>query len=595
MRLAVRSILTLSLLYLLVVLGLFAWARQHVDSLARAAIEETAHLVGREVAVAVAEVTTGELLSSDRAAQARALRVLHGLTRHSQVVRAIAVVNAEGKVVASDDFLELGQPQPPPATVFERGQRDLVLRPSSLLGPRESQLLVPLLERTQLVGYLRIALASGRLEGLYAEARRQLALGALLAALAVGGLGFLLHLQLARRGHSVAQALERALRGETPPAGPRDEFAAALAAAGRLGQELQSARDLSSQARQRLLAVSQALDQGVLLLAPGPQLDFANARACELLGVADLDELAAHWPAIAPQLAPCLAPQSATARPADIELPTPAGERRWLRCQAYSLADGSESFLVLIRDRAMIEALETDLCLASQLRGLTRVYRAVTHDLRAPLHSMVLNLELLQQSLQAGDDEREAQLEWLAVLKQEVERLNRSLQALLAETAPPPDQAREVFDAGDVLREIERLLLPQARLQQVELRAAAPDDEVPILGYRDRIKQAILNIAINALEAMPEGGRLDLRLEAADGAARLAIEDSGPGIPPAARARIFDLHFTTKTSGTGIGLYVARSITEAHGGAIAVDSESGRGSRFEISLPLATAAVEAVD
>ncbi|HZI63416.1 MAG TPA: hypothetical protein VFE44_01480, partial [Thermoanaerobaculia bacterium] len=98
MRLAVRSILTLSLLYLLVVLGLFAWARQHVDSLARAAIEETAHLVGREVAVAVAEVTTGELLSSDRAAQARALRVLHGLTRHSQVVRAIAVVNAEGKV-----------------------------------------------------------------------------------------------------------------------------------------------------------------------------------------------------------------------------------------------------------------------------------------------------------------------------------------------------------------------------------------------------------------------------------------------------------------------------------------------------------------
>ena len=91
---------------------------------------------------------------------------------------------------------------------------------------------------------------------------------------------------------------------------------------------------------------------------------------------------------------------------------------------------------------------------------------------------------------------------------------------------------------------------------------------------------------------MPEGGRLGLRLEATDGAARLAIEDTGPGIPPAARARIFDLHFTTKTSGTGIGLYVARSITEAHGGQIAVDSESGQGSRFEISLPLAAAAVE---
>ena len=182
----------------------------------------------------------------------------------------------------------------------------------------------------------------------------------------------------------------------------------------------------------------------------------------------------------------------------------------------------------------MIEALETDLCLASQLRGLSRVYRAVTHDLRAPLHSMVLNLELLRQSLDGagGDEERAAQLEWVGVLKDEVERLNRSLQALLAETAPPPDHAREIFDAREVLREIERLLQPQARLQEVDLRVDFPETEVPILGYRDRIKQAILNVAINALEVMPEGGQLGLRLESSDGAARLAIEDSGPGHPP---------------------------------------------------------------
>ncbi len=596
MRLAVRSILALSLLYLLIVLGLFAWARHHLDFLARAAMEESAHLVGREVAVAVSELTTGELLSAGRAAQARALRVLHGLTKHSEVVRSITVVNASGEVVASDDFLELGHAQPSPAEVFQRGAPELVLLPGGLLGSGEWRPLVPLVERTQLVGYLRISLASARLAGLHAEARRQLGLGALLAALVVGGLGFLLHLQLARRGHSVAQALERALRGEAPVAGPRDEFAAALAAAGRLGQELQTARERGSQARQRLLAVSQALDLGVLLLAPGPQLDFANARACELLGVADPEELADRWPAIAPLLVACLGEAPlATGSAIDVELPAASGGGRWLRCQAYALAeDGSESFLMLIRDRAMIEALETDLCLASQLRGLTRVYRAVTHDLRAPLNSMVLNLELLQQSLQGPEDEqeREDQLEWLRVLKQEVDRLNRSLQALLAETAPPPDHPREVFDARDVLREIERLLQPQARLQQVDLRAVAPDDEVPILGYRDRIKQAILNIAINALEAMPEGGRLGLRLDTDDGAARLAIQDSGPGIPAAARARIFDLHFTTKTSGTGIGLYVARSVTEAHGGQIRVDSDPASGSRFEIRLPLAAAAIE---
>ena len=323
MRLAVRSIATLSLLYLLVVLGLFAWARQHLDSLGRAAMEETAHLVGREVAVAVAELTTGGLLSADRAAQARALRVLHGLTKHSEIVRSITVVNAEGKVVASDDFLELARRQPVPAEVFEAGQPDLVLLPASVIGPREWRLLVPLVERGQLAGYLRISLASSRLEGILADARRQLGIGALLAAVVIGGLGFVLHVQLARRGHSVAVALERALHGEAPvPAGPRDEFAAALAAAGRLGQELQTARERSTQARQRLLVVSQALDMGILLLSPGPRVDFANARACELLGVADSEELTERWPEIAPQMAGCLgeAAGRAATRAADLEL-----------------------------------------------------------------------------------------------------------------------------------------------------------------------------------------------------------------------------------------------------------------------------------
>ena len=136
-----------------------------------------------------------------------------------------------------------------------------------------------------------------------------------------------------------------------------------------------------------------------------------------------------------------------------------------------------------------------------------------------------------------------------------------------------------------MVQEIERLLLPQARLQHVALEAYLPGTAVRIAGQRDRLKQAILNVAINALEAMSEGGELALRLEANPDQAEVLITDSGPGIPEEVRPRIFDMHFTTKTSGTGIGLYVARSIVEAHGGDISVANAPGRGSEFRLRLP----------
>jgi len=96
----------------------------------------------------------------------------------------------------------------------------------------------------------------------------------------------------------------------------------------------------------------------------------------------------------------------------------------------------------------------------------------------------------------------------------------------------------------------------------------------------------MLNIAINALEAMPTGGDMTFAVSASADAAQLWIKDSGPGIPPEILEDIYQMHFTTKDGGTGIGLHVARSVVEAHGGEIHVETEAGRGTRFEVVLPL---------
>jgi signal transduction histidine kinase len=443
-------------------------------------------------------------------------------------------------------------------------------------------------QRQELAAVRRTALRdAAHSSDVYDRGIRRLRTAALGTLSLAGGLGLALYLLLMRRSREVAEVLEGALAGEKLPVRQvKDDFAAAFAAADRVRHELHLERERGAQTRHRLSALSLVMDVGVLLVEVSRQLEFANPRACELLGCADAAELVRRWSEIRPLFDPALGPVDQRAPRLDLDVPGPGGPRA-VRCQVYTLGEEADQvFLFLLRDRAMLDALETDLLLASQLRALTRVYHAVTHDLKAPLNAMVLNLDLLQSALRRGEGAREAEQSegYLDVLREELERLDRSLRTLLAETTPA-GRGREEFDARAVVEEIERLLLPQARLQHVALEARLPGSAMRIAGQRDRLKQAILNVAINALEAMSDGGALEMRLEALPEHVEVLITDSGPGIPENLRQRIFDMHFTTKTSGTGIGLYVARSIVEAHGGEISVGSAPGRGSEFRLRVP----------
>ncbi len=416
------------------------------------------------------------------------------------------------------------------------------------------------------------------------DAMRRLGAGALAALAAAGALAVALYVLLVRRGRDVTALLQDALAGQAPaPSRVKDEFAAAVEVAARVGQELNMERERGAQARQRLHTLSRLVDVGVLLVHPSRQLEFASPRACELLGCADLTELQRRWPEILPLL-----DRGAPNQPAQFDFDVPGSVQPLaVHCRMYPLAEEEhQGLLYLLRERTALDALETDLLLASQLRALSRVYRAVTHEIKAPLNAMVLNLDRLQVALRKGEGAAEAEKTqgYLDVLREELDRLDRSLLGLLADTTPA-GSGREEFDVRATLQEIERLLQPQARLQHVALEAQLPGSAVRIAGQRDRLKQAILNVALNGLEAMSDGGELEMILEALPQEAEVRIIDTGPGIPEEERQRIFDMHYTTKTTGTGIGLYLARSIVEAHGGEISVENRPGRGSEFRLRLP----------
>ncbi|MBA2491918.1 MAG: HAMP domain-containing histidine kinase [Gammaproteobacteria bacterium] len=264
-----------------------------------------------------------------------------------------------------------------------------------------------------------------------------------------------------------------------------------------------------------------------------------------------------------------------------------AGVTKRLRVELQALGSAdNRGCLLIVEDQDLIDALDEDLRAATQARGLSRLYAAAAHDLKAPLNAMNLNMEMLKRSLDADDaNARPRREHYLKVIIQESARLNRLLNSLLEQSAPAAE-GRTTVDLVRLIDELATLLTPQARHQQVTFDVSLPIDAVRIFGNAGQLKQALLNIILNALECVTENGRVGVSLRTEASSALIEIEDDGAGVPALLQPSIFDMHFTTKETGTGIGLYVARAVIERHGGEIQLQSRSGAGTRFILSLPL---------
>jgi signal transduction histidine kinase len=594
MRLGVKSMVAMLAAYALLI-GAFGvsidrWLHGFEDTV----VLETLKLLAREKAALLSERALGALASADEESRARLRERIDDLVFVSELASSIAVVNAAGKVVASDRR-PVGDVLARPAALFDR-ERKVRAAPAGLtrfLHSRQYAVQVPLVESDQLMGYVQVEFASEHVEGLFATARRQLFVAALLGLAGVVFLGGTLQFQISRRAADVAQSLEDVIHGpgERTVRPYRDEFSRVAQAAGRVRAALGEARRETTRLQESFNALAQAMDMGVLLVRGGREPDFANPRALELFGAPSLQALKERWPVVRPLLEPLLGPLLGGAGPASpparIDLP---GEGvSTLRVEIFRLGgQDCDEFLVLLNDPEILAALETDVRLASQLQGVARVYRTVAHELRAPLSAMMIHLDLLRETLArpgAVSETRESQERYVRVLRDELDRLNRSLTEALTQTLPATDQ-RDTFDLRDALRELGTLLAPQARRQGVDLETRMPESPVVLVGYKDRLKQSFLNIAVNALEALPSGGKVSLDMSVQGSSVRVRIRDNGQGIPSDVLAQIYERDFTTKGTGSGIGLYVARALVEMHAGEIHVDSRVGEGTEVEVRLPL---------
>lgn len=589
MRLALKSTLALLAVYAAIVLGVGSWMYSELRSLSGDLANETARLVGSEVARTITGSALDELLQGDEASRARLEQVVGQITERSGVLTSLAVLDRNGLVVAGDK-VEIGSQGALPEVIFGPADQAQMISAGSLIGG-EFYLAVPLKQGSQLMGYVRLSMRSQRIQHLASHALRDLLLVTLVGFLTVGGIGLMLHQQIVRRSRALAEALEKAVRGEAVANGPVvDEFSRALAVARQVGRELNEARGESQQAHHRMAALMKAVDIGVLMTQPDAGLVFASERAAELLGFADSRALSSEWGEAVQPAVSGLVSRIGQVGGRHHELAGRSGQR--IKLEIYALGDNGhthEGYLLLARSHESTEALQTELGLAMQMRGLTRFYTAFAHDLRAPLNAMVMTLELLKVTLAAREQDpglaEEKCARYINVLNEEIQRLNRQVKTLLSHTAPPSGERRDL-DLRGLVQDLQDLLAPQAKRQKVTVVTRWPEEPVRLIGYADRLKQALLNVLINALEAMPEGGELQLKIALSDKVAHLVVRDSGAGIPPEVLDSIFEMQFTTKTSGTGVGLFVARSVVEAHGGSISVRSSPGAGTELRIELPL---------
>jgi signal transduction histidine kinase len=260
--------------------------------------------------------------------------------------------------------------------------------------------------------------------------------------------------------------------------------------------------------------------------------------------------------------------------------------RRGLEIQAETLA---QSHRDLQEQTRLLLEKETQLRRADRLSALGQLSAGLAHEIRNPLGAIKGAVEILQEDYPTGHPKAE----FYAILLKEVERLNGVLTNFLSFARPVMPHFAPL-DVRSVLTALEGLTSGQARAHRVQIFTSFHHGPSRVMADETLLKQAFLNIMLNAVEAMPSGGDLAISTRLSPAGAtgdrpewvEVVFDDTGPGIPEEDLGRIFDPFFTTKRDGTGLGLAITHRIIENHHGTIRVTSQRGKGTTFVVTLPL---------
>jgi signal transduction histidine kinase len=427
------------------------------------------------------------------------------------------------------------------------------------------------------------------------------------ALLSIGGavlLTFLFSMASLRALGHIGQMLDRVATGdyepENPPAGKAatDELSVMASKVNLLGERLRGAQFEVSDLRGNIDHLLQDLEDAVFIFNRELRLVFASGSVEKFLGRERSDlpgQLVSDVFLPTSTLGLMVAQASQTGRAIRnrrVPLATP-GEAPGGPVVVLLSVDILESLpggpaagsgiLVRLRDPEAQRKINRELHTADRLSAISRISSGVAHEVKNPLNAILLHVEVARSKLSRGDTDVAEQME---IISGEILRLDRVVRTFLDFTRPVELHLENV-PMQELVQEIVDLAGPQTVAANIHVTVVQETDGVDVHVDRDLLKQAVLNVVVNAMQAMPEGGELRFEASAGKETAELRISDTGGGIPAELREKIFRLYFTTKKDGSGIGLAMTFRIVQLHDGTIDFTSEPGHGTTFLIRLPIA--------
>jgi signal transduction histidine kinase len=429
-----------------------------------------------------------------------------------------------------------------------------------------------------LVGHLRLAGAS--------------IFGALVAVLILSATAF-------RPLGKLGEMLDLLARGEyeMQPVKPgTDQFGLVASKVQILGEVLKGRQSEISDLKGNVERILNELDDGVLIFGRDRRL-IAAAGSIERFFIQPRTELVGLPVSdIFPPgttLGLLLAQSIQTARPIrNRRVPIQGKERGSISMALLSvefLEASGGGMVIRLRDPEATRQIGRHLQTADRLSAISRLTGGVAHEVKNPLNAMLMHVELAKMKLNHGDYDLQPQMD---VIASEILRLDRVVKTFLDFTRPVELHASDT-NLQSLVQDIADLARPQAAASGIDLSFQQSDESTTVTVDQDLLKQAILNIVVNAIDAMRDsgksGGVLSIETIVKSNTAEIRVSDTGPGIPAELRDKIYNLYFTTKSSGSGIGLAMTFQIVQLHDGTIEVATEMGKGTAFTIRLPIAMA------
>ena len=542
----------------------------------------------------------------------RGLRSILESSAYSPNVTYAAIVNAGDIVIAHSDAGHAGEPLPPRRSLdalLEAGPWEQ-LRAIYADDGRTLEVQEPLLMGERRFGAIRIGVDMDLTRADLSKALRPAMIAALAALVASSLLSMLLAQSLLRPIHLIKGGLSRLGRGEfgVKLDLPRDDELGELGGFfNAVSAQLSADRTKLAGEKSTLESVVGRLEDAIAFFTPAGELLFANpAMLRDLPSRAGRQALSEMWPAGYPCRTlveqTCADGQSRGpvqmdhgGATAEARAGNGAGERGGRVVMTHAVNDASGQIvgvMLMCRDLGYLREVESTIRYSHKLASLSRLTAGVAHEIKNSLHAMSIHLELVKEQiagsrLRAGPVDAKAAGDHIAVIASTLRRLDDMLQGLLRFTRPEELKLQPASLAA-MIEAIMPIVSAEARKTGVEVQVDCPPDLPMLRADPAMLQQALQNLALNACQAMPGGGRLLMAGRAGrDRLVEVVVEDTGAGIAPEHLDKIFNLYFTTRAGGSGIGLSMVYRTVQLHDGEIEVQSSPGKGTAFRLLLPAA--------